>query len=95
MTPGQRVGVVLTVVADALWVVVVLTLLATPRDESASIGAGVLGLLALPRSIVAAVPRFLKRYRALIDTEESSSVTHLDQLDSDCAYGRLDERANP
>ncbi|MGY1593083.1 hypothetical protein ACI79D_13975 [Geodermatophilus sp. SYSU D00708] len=46
---------VLTVVADALWLVVVIAILATPPDQGANIGAGLLGLLALPLSIVAAV----------------------------------------
>ncbi len=55
MTSGQKAGVVLTVVADALWSVVVIAILATPPDAGANIGAGLLGLLALPLSIVAAV----------------------------------------
>ena len=55
MTSGQRAGVVLTVVADALWLVVVIAILATPPDEGANIGAGLLGLLALTLSISAAV----------------------------------------
>ena len=55
MTSGQKAGVVLTVVADALWLVVVIAILATPSDAGANIGAGVLGLLALPLSIAAAV----------------------------------------
>jgi hypothetical protein len=55
MTSGQKAGVVLTIVADALWLVVVIAILATPPDAGANIGAGVLGLLALPLSIVAAV----------------------------------------
>jgi membrane protease YdiL (CAAX protease family) len=54
MTSGQKAGVVLTIVADALWLVVVVAILATPPDAGANIGAGVLGLLALPLSIVAA-----------------------------------------
>src|SRR3712207_5926190 len=54
MTSGQKAGVVLTVVVDALWSVVVIAILATPPDAGANIGAGVLGLLALPLSIVAA-----------------------------------------
>ena len=54
MTSGQKVGVVLTVVADAVWLVVVIAILATPPDQGANIGAGILGLLALPLSIVAA-----------------------------------------
>ncbi|WNV74194.1 hypothetical protein [Geodermatophilus sp. DSM 44513] len=56
MTSGQKAGVVLTVVADALWLVVVIAVLATPPDQGANIGAGILVLLAaLPLSIVAAV----------------------------------------
>ena len=55
MTSRQKAGVVLTIVADALWSVVVFAILATPPDAGANIGAGVLGLLALPLSIVAAV----------------------------------------
>jgi hypothetical protein len=54
MTSGQKAGVVLTIVADALWLVVVMAILATPPDVGANIGAGLLGLLALPLSIVAA-----------------------------------------
>lgn len=54
-TSGQKAGVALTVVADALWLVVVIAILATPPEDGANIGAGVLGLLALPLSIVAAV----------------------------------------
>jgi hypothetical protein len=54
MTSGQKAGVVLTIVADALWLVVVIAILATPPDVGANIGAGLLGLLALPLSIVAA-----------------------------------------
>ncbi|HZH20019.1 MAG TPA: hypothetical protein VEZ18_07465 [Geodermatophilus sp.] len=54
MTSGQKAGVVLTIVADALWLVVVIAILATPPDAGANIGAGLLGLLALPLSIVAA-----------------------------------------
>ncbi|MGY1760812.1 hypothetical protein ACI79G_20140 [Geodermatophilus sp. SYSU D00779] len=55
MTSGQKAGVVLTVVADALWLVVLIAILATPPDQGANIGAGLLGLLALPLSIVSAV----------------------------------------
>ncbi len=55
MTSGQKAGVVLTVVADALWLVVIIAILATPPDEGANIGAGLLGLLALPLSILAAL----------------------------------------
>ena len=54
MTSGQKAGVVLPIVADALWLVVVIAILATPPDQGANIGAGILGLLALPLSIVAA-----------------------------------------
>ncbi len=54
MTSGQRAGVVLTLVADALWLVVVIAILTNPPDAGANIGAGVLGLLALPLSVVAA-----------------------------------------
>ena len=54
MTSGQKAGVVLTVVVDALWLVVIIAILATPPDAGANIGAGVIGLLALPLSIVAA-----------------------------------------
>ena len=54
MTSDQKAGVVLTIVADALWLIVVIAILATPPDAGANIGAGVLGLLALPLSIVAA-----------------------------------------
>ena len=53
-TSGQKAGVALTVVADALWLVVVIAILATSPEDGANIGAGVLGLLALPLSIVAA-----------------------------------------
>jgi hypothetical protein len=53
---GQKAGVVLTVMANALWVVVVIAFLATPPDEGVNIGAALLGLLlALPLSILAAV----------------------------------------
>ena len=55
MTSGQRAGVVLTVVASTLWLVVLIAMLATPPDEGANIGAGMLGLLALTLSILAAV----------------------------------------
>ena len=55
MTSGQRAGVGLTVVANALWFVVVIAILATPPDGGANIGAGLLGLLALTLSILAAV----------------------------------------
>ncbi len=55
MTSGQKAGVVLTVVANALWLVVVIAILATPPDEGANIGAGLLGLLVLTLSILAAV----------------------------------------
>jgi hypothetical protein len=55
MTSGQKTGVVLAVVADALWLVVVIAILATPPDEGANIGAGLLGLLALLLSIVVAL----------------------------------------
>jgi hypothetical protein len=55
MTSGQKAGVVLTVVAIALWLVVVIAVLATPPDEGANIGAGLLGLPVLTLSISAAV----------------------------------------
>lgn len=55
MRSGQKVGVVVAVVADALWLVVIIAILATPPDAGANIGAGVLGLLALSLSIVAAI----------------------------------------
>ncbi len=53
MTSGQQAGVVLTVVAEALWLVVVTAILATPPDEGANTGAGLLGpLVALSASAV-------------------------------------------
>ncbi|SNS89025.1 hypothetical protein SAMN06893096_1108 [Geodermatophilus pulveris] len=54
MMSGQKAGVALTVVADALRLVVI-AILATPPEHSANIRAGTLGLLTLPLSIVAAV----------------------------------------
>ena len=54
MTSGQRAGVVLTVVAYALCSVVIVAIVTASPGDGANIGAGFLGLLALPLSIVAA-----------------------------------------
>ena len=55
MTSRQKAGVVLGGVALGLWSVVAIAVAVTPPDEGANIGAGLIGLLALPISIFAAV----------------------------------------
>ncbi len=55
MTSRQKAGVTLGGVALALWSVVAIAVAMTPPDEGANIGAGLVGLLALPLSILAAV----------------------------------------
>jgi hypothetical protein len=54
MTSRQKAGVALGGVALALWAVVAIAVAVTPREEGANIGAGLIGLLALPLSIFAA-----------------------------------------
>ena len=55
MTSRQKAGVVLGGIALALWLAVAVAVAVTPRDEGANIAAGLIGLLALPLSIFAAV----------------------------------------
>ena len=55
MTPRQKAGVALGGAALALWSILAIAVAVTPPEEGANIGAGLIGLLALPLSIFAAV----------------------------------------
>ncbi len=55
MTSRHKAGVALGGVALVLWSVVATAVAVTPREEGANIGAGLIGLLAFPLSIFAAV----------------------------------------
>ncbi len=55
MTSRKKAGVALGGVALGLWSVVAIAVAVTPPEDGANIGAGLIGLLALPLSIFAAV----------------------------------------
>lgn len=54
MTSSPRLGVALGGISIALWVVFFVAVVATPAEAGANIGAGLLGLLAVPSSIASA-----------------------------------------
>src|SRR4051812_45527314 len=55
MTSPQRVAVAFAGAALALWAVVAIAVVATPREDGANIGAGLIALLAMALSILAAI----------------------------------------
>lgn len=54
MNTGSRVGVILASVAAVLWLVVGASVLLTPAEEGANIGAALVGILGMGLSIAAA-----------------------------------------
>ncbi len=55
MLPSRRGGLICAGVAGTLWVTVVILIATTLRGGGANIGAGLLGLLAIALSVLAAV----------------------------------------
>jgi hypothetical protein len=74
MTSRQKAGAALGGVALALWAVVATAVAVTPREEGANIGAGLIGILALPLSIFAAVPLISGSDSALPRAADAASI---------------------
>ena len=61
MNTTRTVGLVLAAVATALWAVVVVGFLTTEPEDGVYIGAAILALLALPRSVGSSVTLIVSR----------------------------------